>query len=502
MPVIRESASGYLFKERTFNETLSGDVLSGPIQLITGGYVRAGTLTDGVVFGHITGGMGIVGIRSGEEQWRALSTNGEIMYGGGSGVIDINGISVYNSGSRLAAFLNQAGSWWGGGYTGISDISVYDDIIESTGKVVLSSANKVLGTQKLYNGDFAAGQTGWTGMIMATGPTNLLPYILSAGKGGGNAVVLYGASDVSNYDSVRWVTNGALSASAGKSYELQFDISIETATYPHASVKAIWTDGGSSVLRTDTIWMADNQVVSGPAGSWRRVICRLGPAPTSTAGVKIAFDAQAPLWSETPTRGDYVQMYIDNASLSEITNLSELALSTNSINLNGNQVRTDRSLLVGFGSGLTGVTGAGNIHYAGQLMAQRNSTAYVGSTFVPLTSPLTSTAWDGDAFSTTAKTLIDLSAVFGVPAGVRAVLVNASIRDSGSASALCNIVLGPTNTANIGITLRAGGVASNDYYISDTMIVPCDSNGDIYYQITATGTSTMDVILQIHGYWI
>jgi len=35
--------------------------------------------------------------------------------------------------------------------------------------------------------------------------------------------------------------------------------------------------------------------------------------------------------------------------------------------------------------------------------------------------PLTSTAWDGgDAFSTTAKTLIDLSAVFGVPAGVKA----------------------------------------------------------------------------------
>ena len=31
--------------------------------------------------------------------------------------------------------------------------------------------------------------------------------------------------------------------------------------------------------------------------------------------------------------------------------------------------------------------------------------------FVPLTTPLTSTSWDGDARSTTAKTKIDLSAV-------------------------------------------------------------------------------------------
>lgn len=47
-----------------------------------------------------------------------------------------------------------------------------------------------------------------------------------------------------------------------------------------------------------------------------------------------------------------------------------------------------------------------------------------------LTTPLTSTSWDGDARSTTAKTKIDLSAVFGVPAGAKGILVRLVARDS------------------------------------------------------------------------
>ena len=34
------------------------------------------------------------------------------------------------------------------------------------------------------------------------------------------------------------------------------------------------------------------------------------------------------------------------------------------------------------------------------------------------------------------------------------------------------------------------------------MVVPCDANGDVYYQIVASGTGTMDVHLQIWGYWL
>ena len=117
-----------------------------------------------------------------------------------------------------------------------------------------------------------------------------------------------------------------------------------------------------------------------------------------------------------------------------------------------------------------------------------------------LTSPLTSTAWDGDSFSTTAKTLIDLSTVFGVPAGVKAVLVNIALRDSGSAANECNISLSPSSSVG-GMTARCSGIA-NDKFVNACLTVPCDTNGDIYYEITASGTGTMDVYLQIYGYWL
>ena len=117
-----------------------------------------------------------------------------------------------------------------------------------------------------------------------------------------------------------------------------------------------------------------------------------------------------------------------------------------------------------------------------------------------LTAPLTSTAWDGDSFSTTAKTKIDLSVVFGVPAGVKAVLVNIALRDSGSAANECLISLSPSSSAG-GLTARCSGIA-NDKFVNACLTVPCDTNGDIYYEITASGAGTMDVFLQIYGYWL
>jgi hypothetical protein len=119
-----------------------------------------------------------------------------------------------------------------------------------------------------------------------------------------------------------------------------------------------------------------------------------------------------------------------------------------------------------------------------------------------LSTPLTSTAWDGDAFSTTAKTLIDLSAVFGVPAGVKAILVRLVARDSGSSSGYCHLSLSPNNTADsVCIQAYLQGVA-NDVYVSTNGIVPCDANGDVYYQIVASGTGTLDATIQIWGYWL
>lgn len=118
-----------------------------------------------------------------------------------------------------------------------------------------------------------------------------------------------------------------------------------------------------------------------------------------------------------------------------------------------------------------------------------------------LTTPLTSTAWDGDSFSTTDKTLIDLSAVFGVPAGVRAVLAKIAIRDSGSAATSCRFELsGVSSGTNYSLTAQASPI--NDRYAYFNGIVPCDANGDIYYNIIASGSGTMDIYLEIWGYWL
>ncbi len=123
--------------------------------------------------------------------------------------------------------------------------------------------------------------------------------------------------------------------------------------------------------------------------------------------------------------------------------------------------------------------------------------------FKPLTTPLTSTAWDGDAYSTTSKTLIDLSAVFGVPAGVKAVLAQIIAADSGSAASTTIFFgLAPNNTSGQNSLMAIGRGLPNDTLVYQTGVVPCDANGDIYYQIDASNTGTMDCWLRIWGYWV
>lgn len=124
--------------------------------------------------------------------------------------------------------------------------------------------------------------------------------------------------------------------------------------------------------------------------------------------------------------------------------------------------------------------------------------------FIPLTTPLTSTAWDSDARSTTARTLIDLSAVFGVPAGVKAVDVEVWVRDSASAGVTTfqGIILSPNSVASpAGRVFDCNG-SGNDVFRRHHAIVPCDTNGDIYFSTTASGAGTLDVYLMIHGYWL
>lgn len=129
-----------------------------------------------------------------------------------------------------------------------------------------------------------------------------------------------------------------------------------------------------------------------------------------------------------------------------------------------------------------------------------DSTAFGRPVF--LTTPLTSSSWNYNARSTTAKTLIDLSSVFGAPAGIKGIFVRLSARDSGSSTGYCQFALSPNSIPNsVALQCYLQGVA-NDVYVSVNGVVPCDANGDVYYQITASGTGTLDALIEIWGYWL
>lgn len=132
-----------------------------------------------------------------------------------------------------------------------------------------------------------------------------------------------------------------------------------------------------------------------------------------------------------------------------------------------------------------------------QLRVEQLETHEAGS-WVWLDAALTSTSWDGDARSTTAKTLIDLSAVFGVPDFAKAILARISVQDSGGSGADCWFLLSPNGTSGSGVAVRCA--PANDRLTDGAAIVPCDASGDVYFQCAASGAGTLDVFLQVWGY--
>ena len=121
--------------------------------------------------------------------------------------------------------------------------------------------------------------------------------------------------------------------------------------------------------------------------------------------------------------------------------------------------------------------------------------------FHALAAPLTSASWAGNSFSSVGTpTQIDLSAVFGLPVGITAVLLYSDVNDSAALGTDgLYFTCGPSSSYYYS-TLNApiGGDVSS----IKTEMVPCDANGDIWYRIGASGSNTMDIRLQIVGYWL
>lgn len=117
---------------------------------------------------------------------------------------------------------------------------------------------------------------------------------------------------------------------------------------------------------------------------------------------------------------------------------------------------------------------------------------------LPMASALTSTAWNGNARSTTAKTIIDMSTVFGAPAHINALLVRVDLKDSGAGATDCYLIL--SENGNPGSGQRFMCFPANDRTAYYTAVVQTDENGDIYYQTVASGSGTLDVGIVVYGY--
>lgn len=141
----------------------------------------------------------------------------------------------------------------------------------------------------------------------------------------------------------------------------------------------------------------------------------------------------------------------------------------------------------------------GDLGYTGDLTPARGSTTYTGYITVPLPTPATSTSWDGDAKDTADNGIIDLSSVFGLPAGIKGVFAKLSAKNTSVAGKYSSLgadssnpyalVVTPRDTLDIGLN-------------NGPAFVPCDSNGDIYFKTDAANGAENIVSIQIYGYLI
>lgn len=134
---------------------------------------------------------------------------------------------------------------------------------------------------------------------------------------------------------------------------------------------------------------------------------------------------------------------------------------------------------------------AGDVVHAGALVSRKSSVNYTGYAITPLTTKLTSTSWDGDNKTAANNGTIDLSAVFGAPAGIKAVLVRFAI-SSGTLGSYAYIGPSSSNLA-LGDEIKATSRLHECYGI-----VPCDASGDVYF----LASGTIAVYLEIFGYLI
>jgi hypothetical protein len=267
-------------------------------------------------------------------------------------------------------------------------------------------------------------------------------------------------------------------------------------------------------MKTGAVTMNNMTSLSLGAAELRagRVIANYGSTNGKAAiGEDPSFANYAGFWnaSQTRTTSNFCLLqyydgttYLNAASTRmihfQIANADAVVIDTTKNLIAENDVRMAGGLAIGT---KTQASGDGDISMTGEIWVSRDATWYDTYTFHPLAVPLVSTSWDGDAKSdqlTSAQ--LDLSAVFGVPAGVKAVLMQIIANDSAAwGTGGLYFTCGPSSAYYFALTCRPYG---GDVQSEITGPVPCDANGDVWYRLDASGASTMDVYIRIWGYWL
>lgn len=165
--------------------------------------------------------------------------------------------------------------------------------------------------------------------------------------------------------------------------------------------------------------------------------------------------------------------------------------ASGNITSSGGDIKAASGLVAG-SSSLS--AGDGEVLYTGNLIARRGGSNYTGYIFIPFTTALTSTSWDGDAKVQTNGTAIELSSAFGLAAlaNAKALALKLTIMDTVAGSSGS---VGPAaGHGAVQCVTTAGG------YVSSSGIVPVAGSGN---EITFFSTGQLDeVFIQIFGYFV
>lgn len=152
--------------------------------------------------------------------------------------------------------------------------------------------------------------------------------------------------------------------------------------------------------------------------------------------------------------------------------------------------------------GTTGsITTSGNVRYVGALISYKAATEYECYGFVPLATPITHSSFDGDVFSSvgTSTKIENTSWSSTIPAAAKALQLSCLVMDSADLGAEdLYFACGPSAAYWYSLVARTPG---GNVRGENTTPCPC-TDGDIWYQVQASGVDTFRVWLRCWGYFI